>query len=131
MFRYALVLAALLLDESTDSAQEDRGGPGVISAATSASTRAALNLMDIDAIVERIDLDALIDRIDVNALIARIDLDLLVERIDLDLLVERIDLTQLIIRAMTPDMTRVLLRGRASGNSSDASTRPETEALSE
>jgi hypothetical protein len=53
-----------------------------------------MDILDIDALVQRIDIDRLVRRIEINDLVSRIDIDALVQRIDLDAVVARIDVNR-------------------------------------
>jgi hypothetical protein len=61
-------------------------------------TRALLEHLDLDLIVERLPVEDLVDRVDVDRIVSRVDLDAAVSRVDLDAVVSRIDVNEIAAR---------------------------------
>ncbi len=71
--------------------------------------------VDVAAVMERIDVDDLISRIDVNALMDKIDVAELASRIDIDALIEQTELGSIIARSTTSAVTEGLDLVRSQG----------------
>ena len=57
-----------------------------------------MDVVDVDAILERIDVDRLMARIDVDQVVQRVDVDRLVSRVDVEGILERVDVQRIIDR---------------------------------
>jgi hypothetical protein len=73
--------------------------------------------VDLDEVVTRIDVTELISRVDVAAIIDRVDLNELVSKIDIDDVVERTEIGSLVVRSTSGVATEALdsVRSRAVG----------------
>jgi hypothetical protein len=73
--------------------------------------------VDVDEVVTRIDLTELVSRVDVAAIVDRIDLNEVVSKIDIDDVVERTEIGSLVVRSTSGVATEALdaVRGRAVG----------------
>jgi hypothetical protein len=67
----------------------------------SAVLQMVVELLPIDAILDRVDVDALIRRVDVDALIRRVDVDDIIRRVDIAGILENIELGDLIADSTT------------------------------
>ena len=57
---------------------------------------ALMQRLDLNAVLRRVDVTALLDRVDLNDLISRVDLDALLARVDVNDLVQRLDIDELV-----------------------------------
>jgi hypothetical protein len=57
---------------------------------------ALVQRLDLNAVLRRVDVKALLDQVDVNDLIRRVDLDALLARVDVNELVQRLDIDTLV-----------------------------------
>jgi hypothetical protein len=57
---------------------------------------ALINRIDINGILQNVDVSALIDRVDINEILQRVDVDALIDRIDMNDLVQRLDIDALV-----------------------------------
>jgi hypothetical protein len=73
--------------------------------------------LDVDAVIARVDMTELVSRIDVEAVLDRIDLNELMSKIDIDDIVERTEIGSLVVRSTSGVATEALdaVRSRAVG----------------
>jgi hypothetical protein len=57
---------------------------------------ALMQRLDLNAVLRRVDVTALLDQVDLNDLISRIDLDAVLARVDVNDLVQRLDIDELV-----------------------------------
>jgi hypothetical protein len=58
----------------------------------------AVDVIDLNAILDHVDIDAIIRRVDIQALIDRVDIDTIVGRVDIGALLERVDVNEIVAR---------------------------------
>ena len=99
MSRQLLALAIVTRALETEAARRDRGPIGrSISGLVSIATPTVLDIIDLDAVIERLDVNEIADRLDLDALLQRIDVNEMADRLDLDALIERVDIAPLVGR---------------------------------
>lgn len=79
------------------------------------ATRAVLDIVPIDEVIESVDVGSVIDRVDVQTILDRVDIEALLDRIDIEAVVDRIDVDTLVERT---DLGRIIAQstgGVASG----------------
>ncbi len=76
-----------------------------------------LERVDLNALMEQIDVNELMGRVDVEALLNRIDINQVMEQVDLDGIVERTEIGSLVVRSTSGVATQALdgVRSRAVG----------------
>ena len=57
---------------------------------------ALMQRLDLNAVLRRVDVKALLDQVDLNDLISRVDLDAVLARVDVNELVQRLDIDELV-----------------------------------
>ena len=57
---------------------------------------ALMQRLDLNAVLRRVDVTALLDQVDLNDLISRVDLDAVLARVDVNELVQRLDIDELV-----------------------------------
>jgi hypothetical protein len=67
----------------------------------------AVEIVDLNAVLDRIDLNGLLRRIDINELIRRVDVSEMIDRVDVDEMIRRVDVDEIIRRV---DIAEVLRR---------------------
>jgi hypothetical protein len=66
----------------------------------------AVELVDLNAVLDRIDVNALLRRIDVNELLRRIDVSEMLQRVDVDEIVRRVDVGEIVRRVDVAEILR-------------------------
>jgi hypothetical protein len=66
----------------------------------------AVELVDLNVVLDRIDINALLRRIDVNELVRRLDVAELIDRVDVDEILRRVDVGELIRRVDVNEVIR-------------------------
>ncbi|MFM8237556.1 MAG: hypothetical protein ACKOBG_07360 [Actinomycetota bacterium] len=62
------------------------------------ATRAVLDIVPIDEVIESVDVGSVIDRVDVQTILDRVDMAALLDRIDIEALLDRVDVGRIIDR---------------------------------
>jgi hypothetical protein len=72
----------------------------------------ALDLIELNDIMNRVDIEALLERVDVEKIIERVDVERIIERVDVQAIIDRVDIQRLMDRVDLNDlMARVDLDG--------------------
>ena len=59
---------------------------------TGRATAVALDLIDLNDIMNRVDIEALLERVDVEKIIERVDVEKIIERVDVQAIIDRVDI---------------------------------------
>jgi hypothetical protein len=57
-----------------------------------------VNMLDVNALVERVDLNAVIDHVDVDKVLQKVDLNAVLDRVDVNAVLDRVDVDQILRR---------------------------------
>jgi hypothetical protein len=65
---------------------------------TGKTMNVALDLIQLDEVMERVDVEKLLERVDIQAIIDKVDMDAVLARVDLQALMDKIDLNEVVSR---------------------------------